>query len=131
MIVRDFIAVSIVVAGLVHGERAQAIKAPVTSQPYLSQTKPALGAQDAQSAQHYQSLAESYSARQARFLAKSAEDKAEWERRRSQTVFSLQAKYPRPVDWARYSYEYDMRAVAKAGERAAHYRELAAGANSN
>ena len=131
MIVRDFIAVSIVVAGLVHGERAQAIKAPVTSQPYLSQTKPALGAQDAQSAQHDQSLADSYAARQAHFLAKGAEDKAEWERRSSENIVSILAKYPRPVDSARYRYEYDSYEAAQAGELAAHYRQLTAGSGSN
>ena len=128
MIVRDFIAVSIVVAGLVHGARAQAMEAPVTSQPYLSQAKPA---PNEQPAEHYQSLADSYAARQAHFLAKGAEDKAEWERRSSENIVSILAKYPRPVDSARYRYEYDSYEAAQAGELAAHYRQLTAGSGSN
>jgi len=128
MTVRDFIAVSIVIAGLVHGGRAQAMEAPVTNQPYLSQAKQA---PNDQSAQHYQSLADSYAARQAHFLAKGAEDKAEWERRSSQNIVSILAKYPRPVDSARNRYEYDVYEAAQAGAQAAHYRQLAAGSNTN
>jgi hypothetical protein len=131
MTIRNFIAINIVFAGLVFGVHAQALEFPASVGTPLSQAQQAPATASGHPGQNYQSLADSYAARQTSLLAQSAKDKADWERLKNPTVYSQQAKYPRPVDWARTRYEYDLRAAAKAGEKAAHYRQLAEASGSN
>ena len=85
---------------------------------------------EAHTPEQYSALVAYYSSRRQEFLQKSAEEKLEWERR-SQNIMSIAAKYPRPVDSARYLYEYYMQEAAEAGALSAKYgRLLASPSNS-
>jgi hypothetical protein len=81
-------------------------------------------AREAHTSSQYQVLANYYSAQQKDYLAKSADEKKEWERR-SANVMLTAAKYPRPVDSARYLYEYYTSMAQDAEEKSAKYQHLA------
>jgi hypothetical protein len=74
--------------------------------------------------EQYSVLASAYSARQQSYLQQAAEERKEWIRR-SQNIMVAAAKYPRPVDSARYLYEDYTNEAAKAGQLAAKYQQLA------
>jgi hypothetical protein len=57
--------------------------------------------------EQYKVLASYYGGRRRSYLQEAVEKKREWDRR-SQNVFGVFAKYPRPVDSARNLYEYYM-----------------------
>ena len=79
----------------------------------------------AQTPEQYCTLEEYYTGLQRKYMREAAEEKQEWIRR-SQNVMGVAAKYPRPVDSARYLYEYY---IFKASENAAleaKYSRLAA-----
>jgi hypothetical protein len=77
-------------------------------------------ARDAHTPEQFSALAGYYGKQQKNFLQLAAEEKLEWERR-SQNIMSIAAKYPRPVDSARYLYEYYSYKAAEAGQLAAKY----------
>ncbi|MGA2807774.1 MAG: hypothetical protein ABSE87_06535 [Terracidiphilus sp.] len=74
--------------------------------------------------EQYNSLAAQYNQQQQVYLKKAEEEKAEW-MRRSQNIQVVAAKYPRPVDSARYLYEYYSYKASEAGALSAQYRALA------
>lgn len=78
---------------------------------------------DANSPQQYKALADYFSSRQSDYLKQAAEEKQEWIRR-SQNVMVVAAKYPRPVDSARYLYEYYLYEASEAGSLADKYQRL-------
>jgi hypothetical protein len=77
---------------------------------------------EANTPRQYQALAAYYANQQKYFLQQAADKKAEWERR-SQNVVGVLAKYPRPVDSARYLYESFVEKANEAGLRSAKYSE--------
>ena len=79
---------------------------------------------DAHTQQQYDLLARYYSSQQTDFLHQATEEKQEWERR-SQNITNIAAKYPRPVDSARYLYEYYAYKASEAGELSSKFRQLA------
>jgi hypothetical protein len=80
---------------------------------------------DAHTPEQFSTLAAYYGAERQTYLQKAAEEKLEWERR-SQNVVSVAAKYPRPVDSARYLYEYYMEEAAETGALSAKYGRMLA-----
>jgi hypothetical protein len=72
----------------------------------------------------YNTLAAYYGNQQAGFLNHAAVEEQEWIRR-SQNIMSIAAKYPRPVDSARYLYEYYKYKASETGSLAAKYGQLA------
>jgi hypothetical protein len=82
-------------------------------------------ARDAHTPAQYSALAAYYGAQQRDYLRQAAEEKQEWIRR-SQNIVSIAAKYPRPVDSARYLYEYYATMAAESGRLAAKFSQLSA-----
>jgi hypothetical protein len=82
-------------------------------------------AQNANTPGQYSVLAGYYGKQQKDYAQLAAEEKQEW-MRRSQNIVSIAAKYPRPVDSARYLYEYYAYKASEAGSRAAKYELLSA-----
>lgn len=79
---------------------------------------------DAHTQGQYETLSTYYREKQAAFSEEAAKEKKEWIRR-SQNVVLINAKYPRPVDSARYLYEYYADQAQQAGQLAAKYQQLA------
>jgi hypothetical protein len=75
--------------------------------------------------EQYQQLAASMRQRQMASDAKAAEEQQLWQQR-EQTIAASTNKYPRPVDSARYLYEYYAGKADREGQLAAHYEQLAA-----
>jgi len=73
----------------------------------------------------YSALASYFAQQQTDYLQQAAGEKKEWERR-SQNIVGIAAKYPRPVDSARYLYEFYMYKAAEAGTLEGKYSKLAA-----
>jgi len=78
----------------------------------------------ANSPTQYEALATYFSEQHSTYSQKAAEAKKEWERR-SLNVTSAAAKYPRPVDTARYIYEYYLQKASEAGTLEAKFSHLA------
>jgi len=74
--------------------------------------------------EQFRALASYYGDRRVTYLQKAADEKKEWERR-SQGVAGAFAKYPRPMDYARYAYESYVAEAKKAGDLQAKYERLA------
>jgi hypothetical protein len=72
----------------------------------------------------YEVLAKYYRGRQVTFSDQAAQEKQEWFRR-SQNVVLINAKYPRPVDSARYLYEYYADQAQRSDQLATKYEQLA------
>lgn len=80
--------------------------------------------QNAHSPQQYQALAGYFRDQQKSLQAKAAEEKVLWDAR-AQNVVASSNKYPRPVDSARYLYEYYADGADRNGKLADHYQQLA------
>jgi len=83
-------------------------------------------AREAHTPEQYKVLAGYYASRHAYYLQQAAEEKQEWVRRSQNVPVVAANKYPRPVDSARYLYEYYMSKAPEAGELAAKYGQMAA-----
>jgi hypothetical protein len=81
-------------------------------------------AKDAHTPAQYGVLAGYYEKQQKDYLAQASDEKQEWARR-STNVMLTAAKYPRPVDSARYLYDYYTYKAMEAGQFAAQYSQLA------
>jgi hypothetical protein len=81
-------------------------------------------AQEASTPSQYATLAAYYAEQQRKYTAQAAEEKLEWARR-SQNIMVVAAKYPRPVDSARYLYEYYTYKATEAGQLTAQYEQKA------
>ena len=79
---------------------------------------------NAQSQEQYQTLANYYRGQQDVYSGAAAQEKQDWILR-SQNVMVVAAKYPRPVDSARYLYEYYADQAKLAGQSAVKYQQLA------
>lgn len=113
---------SLAIAGAAHAQAtaSSSVNGAPTTQTQLNQLALA-----AHSPAEFKTLASYYGDREAMYLHKAAEEKAEWERRSLITV-SLAAKYPRPVDSARNLYEYYIYKASEAATQQAKYTQLAA-----
>ena len=80
---------------------------------------------EAHTPEQYSALADYYTGLQREYLRKAEEERQEW-LRRSQGVTWMGAKAPRPMDFSREAYQYDMSRAGKAEAAAAKYGQLAA-----
>ena len=108
---------------------AQAPAAAVTNGTHYTKSQLKQLVQDAHTTDQYTALSQYFAAQQKDYAKQAAEEKVEWIRR-SQNVMVVAAKYPRPVDSARYLYEYYAYMAAEQGQLAAKYGQLAAPSSS-
>jgi hypothetical protein len=108
---------------------AQAPASSTENGTHLTQSQLKELARNAHAPEQYSALATIYSNRQKDYLQQAADEKQEWIRR-SQNIVSIAAKYPRPVDSARYLYEYYSTMAAESGQLAAKYGQLSAPATA-
>jgi hypothetical protein len=123
MTVKDFIAVCVLSATLVSPGSAQVAANSAKNDEHPARNFDRL-VRDAHTPKQYQALGNYYDRQQKQFMQQAAEAKVKWEQRSQNTVGVL-AKYPRPVDSAKYLYEYYVRKAAEAGSLAQKYRQLA------
>jgi len=111
------VALCVLFIGLVAVGSAQAPNSSAQPGAQLTKAQVKQLARDAHTPEQYGALA--------RYFGQQADDeKKEWIRR-SQNIVSVAAKYPRPVDSARYLYEYYTYEASEAGQLAAKYDQLA------
>jgi hypothetical protein len=118
---RNLFAASIVSFALAAAVNAQGI---TSSAENGTQSQMKQLAREAHTPEQYGALADYYGQRQKYYLQQATEEKQEWARR-SQNIVSIAAKYPRPVDSARYLYEYYAYMASETGALAAKYGQLA------
>jgi len=119
LIAAGMVALALVSAGYARGASFDGVH---YSQSQLKQLT-----HDARTPEQYKNLATAYAKQQSSFLQQAAEEKAEWQRR-SQNIVSINAKYPRPVDSARYLYEYYVYKASEAAALSAKYDQMASSA---
>lgn len=78
---------------------------------------------EAHAPEQYRALAQFYDEKQKLFLQRADKERQEWEQL-SENASTRAGKYPRPVDWARYQYEYDMEKATKARGFSIKYSQL-------
>ena len=123
MTIKDFIAVCVLCASLVRPGSAQVAANSAKNDDHRTQKFDQL-VRDAHTAKQFQALGNYCDRQQKEFMQQAAEAKVKWDKRSQNTVGVL-AKYPRPVDSAKYLYEYYVRKAAEAGSLAQKYRRLA------
>src|ERR1039457_666402 len=122
---RNLFAVCILSFGLAGVASAQGSASSAENGTNYTQAQLKQMVRDARTSEQYSALASYYGKQQDDYLQQAAEEKQEWVRR-SQNIVSIAAKYPRPVDSARYLYEYYAYKAAEAGQLAAKYSQLSA-----
>lgn len=123
MKIKDFIAIGVVSCALVNAGGAQVSHNPGQDNEHHTQAQLKQSAREAHTPEQYQALSAYYANQQKEFLQRAAHEKAEWVRR-SQNVMAVSAKYPRPMDSAKYQYEYFVEKAREAGLRSANYSQL-------
>jgi hypothetical protein len=124
---RNLLAASIVSCVLAGVGVTSAVAAPPVNGIHLTQSEVKKLAREARTPEQYTTLAGYYDQQQREYSQRAAEEKAEWVRR-SQFTASIEAKYPRPVDSARYRYEYFTGKASEAAALSARYTQLLASA---
>lgn len=122
---RNVFAVCILSLAFAGIGNAQGMASSPESGTHYTQAQLKKLARSAHSPDQYRVLATYYGERQKFYLQRAAEEKKEWERR-SYNIVSVGAKYPRPVDSARNSYEYYMAEASESGALEAKFSRLAA-----
>lgn len=117
-------AICLVSLSFVSGASAQQAASSVDESGKLTSTQLKHLVREAHTPQQYETLASYYEQKQLSYQRKAAEEKQEWVRR-SQNEMMLAAKYPRPVDSARYRYEYYEASAKEMGALAGKYRQMA------
>jgi hypothetical protein len=121
-------AASILSFALAGVANAQATASSAENGTHYTQAQLKELTRDAHTPAQYSALAKVYGNQQNNYLQKAAEEKQLWIQR-SQNIVSIAAKYPRPVDSARYLYEYYSTMAAESGQLAAKYDQLSAPAS--
>lgn len=121
---RRFFAASLLSFALMTVGSAQGAVSSAEDGDHYTQSQLKQLAREAHTPDQYKALATYYEKRQKNYLQQAADEKQEWVRR-SQITTSLYAKYPKPVDSARYLYEYYSEEASEAGALSAKYRQLA------
>jgi imidazolonepropionase-like amidohydrolase len=120
----NLIATGILSFSLAGAGSAQGTTSSAENDTHYAQAQLKQLMREAHTPEQYQVLAGYYAEQQKHYLQQAAEEKQEWVRR-SQNVASVAAKYPRPVDSARYLYEYYTLKASESGDLAAKYAQLA------
>src|ERR1700679_1038275 len=119
---KGIFATGMMAFALVSAGHAQSAGSSSGDGDHYSQVQLEQLAHNAHTPDEYRILARSYSKQQSYFLQQAPEEKIEWQRR-SQNIVSINAKYPRPVDSARYLYEYYVTKANEAGTLSAKYSQ--------
>ena len=122
-------AASILSFALAGVANAQATASSAENGTHYTQAQLKELTRDAHTPAQYSALAKVYGNQQNNYLQKAAEEKQLWIQR-SQNIVSIAAKYPRPVDSARYLYEYYSTMAAESGQLAAKYGQLSSPASA-
>jgi len=109
------------------GAQTSAASAPQATTITQSQIKQMV--KDAHTPAEYKILAGYYQTQQESYLREAAEEKKEWARRSQYVVLSA-AKYPRPVDEAKYLYEYYSAKADESGKLFVKYSDMSSPASS-
>ena len=117
-------AICLISLGFVNSASAQQAVSSVNEGGKLTNTQLKHLAREARTSQQYETLASYYEQKQLSYQRKAAEEKQEWVRR-SQNQMMVEAKYPRPVDSARYLYEYDQASAGEMSALSGKYRQMA------
>jgi len=121
----SLVATCVLSFALVSAGNAQGTTSAADTGVHLSRSQLKQLTSDAHTPEQYNTLAAYYGAKQATYLRKAEDERLEWVRR-SQNIVLIEAKYPRPVDSAKYLYEYYLTEATDAGALAAKYANLAA-----
>jgi hypothetical protein len=124
MMKMSLIAASALSVVLVGAGSAQGASFPAQNDQQLTQPQMKQLSRTAHTPEQYRTLANYFDKQQQSFLQQARDEKAEWARR-SQNTTSISAKYPRPVDSARYLYEYYVYKASEASALSAKYNRLA------
>jgi hypothetical protein len=116
------VVLSFALAGTGH---AQIADSSIQVGAHLTKTQATQLLRRAHTPDEYRLLAGYYSKQEKDYQLQASDEKQEWIRR-SQSVMVAAAKYPRPVDSARYLYEYYAYKEAEAGQLAKKFGVLAA-----
>jgi hypothetical protein len=104
---------------------SQSANTPAANETHYTQAQLKQLLHEAHSPEQYKVLASYFAGRHDYYAQQASEEKQEWVRR-SQNVMVVAAKYPRPVDSARYLYEYYLLKATEQGDLAVKYGQLAA-----
>ncbi len=121
---RNLIASCILSVAFVSAGSAQAADHDANTGKQITQAELKQLTQEAHSPDQYKTLAGYYGEEHAKYQRLATEEKKEWDRR-SQSVMGVTAKYPRPVDSARYLYEYYSYKASESELLEAKYSKLA------
>jgi hypothetical protein len=94
-----------------------------TNVPHYSHSELRKMIQEAHTEQQYRELASYFRSRQQTYEQQAQTEKLEWIHR-SQNVTSVAAKYPRPADSSKSSYEYFTYKAGQMSQQAAYYERL-------
>jgi len=122
--VRKLLAVSVVSIALATSAGAQeAVSSPASHSRYThSQLKQMI--REAHTPEQYNALADYYTGLQREYLRSAEEERRAWVQQSNFTWMGTKA--PRPVDFLRQAYQYDLSKATKAESEAAKYGQLAA-----
>jgi len=122
MKIKDFIAISVVSCALVSAGSAQISRSLDQNEELHTQAQLKQLAREAHTSEQFQFLATYYADQQKYFLHQAANEKTEWDLR-GHNVVGVLAKYPRPVDSAKYLYQSFVERANEAGLRSAKYSQ--------
>jgi hypothetical protein len=123
--IRRLFALSLVSIVLATAASAQEAVAPSGSHSRYTHSQLKQMIREAHTRDQYNALADYYTGLQRDYLRKAEEDRQEWVER-SKGVTWTGAKTPRPMDFSRDAYQFDMSKATKAESAAAKYGQLAA-----
>jgi parvulin-like peptidyl-prolyl isomerase len=122
---RNLITACILSLAFAAAASAQAANRAADNGKQLTQAEVNQLVREAHAPDQYKALASYYGQEQSKYLQLAADEKKEWERR-SQNTSSIAAKYPRPVDSAKYLYEYYAYKASENSALEAKYSHLTA-----
>ncbi|MGA2049834.1 MAG: hypothetical protein ABSG96_19210 [Terracidiphilus sp.] len=122
---RNLVALCILSFSLAGVGQAQATDSSAQDGTQLTKAQAKHLLQSARTPDQYSVLADYFGNQQKYFHQQAAAERREWIQR-SQNVWVVSAKYPRPADSARNQYEYYAHKELEAGERAKKFAHLAA-----
>ena len=126
---RNLIAVCLLSFGIAGMGMAQGTASSTKNDTQYTKAQLHQLSRDAGTPEQYSELASYYANQQSEYVQQARAEKQEWIRR-NESIVSIAAKYPRPVDSARYLYEYYAYQASKAGQLTAKYSQLAAPADT-
>ena len=123
--IRRLFALSVVSIVLATGASAQEAVSPSESHPRYTHSQLKQLIREAHTPEQYGALADYYTGLQREYLRKAEQERQEWVQL-SKNVTWMGTKAPRPMDFSRQAYQYDLSKATNAESAAAKYGQLAA-----